>query len=375
MKLAFATSTRADWGLLSPLAHEMLHRGHDVQVIATNMHLRRDCGMTVSEIVADGFDPLRVPADGSPAEITAGVLSGFARVFADAQPDAVVILGDRYEMVGAAMAAVLAGVPVVHIAGGAVSEGAFDDGFRHAITKLAVLHLTETDEYRRRVIQLGEDPERVVTTGAIGIHNILNTKLMTREELEESLSFRFDAPTLLVTLHAATLSPLSPERQMRNLLEALDSVPDCKIIFTYPNNDVDPAPLIALIEEYARKNPGRVLAIPSLGRLRYLSALRQVEAVVGNSSSGLVEIPSMGIPTLDIGCRQDGRLHSPSVVRCGDTAEEIRRGLAVALSEEQKRVAATAENPYARPDTLRLMADAIDNFKFHKFPVKKFHDL
>lgn len=375
MRLAIATSTRADWGLLSPLARELKGRGHDITVIATNMHLIEQTGMTVGEIESDGFDPVRVPATGSPAEVSADVLRGFGAVLSGREFEAIVILGDRYEMTAAAMAAVLSGVPIVHIAGGAVSEGAFDDGFRHAITKLAVLHLAETEEYAARIRQMGEDPGSVFATGAIGIHNILNTKLLTRNELEESIDFRLDAPTLLVTLHAATLSELTPEQQMDNLIEALDEVADRKIIFTYPNNDVDPRPLISRIERYAAANKGRVLSIASLGRLRYLSALRCVECVVGNSSSGLVEVPSMHIPTLDIGPRQDGRLHSDSVVRCGESADAIRAGLRKALSAEQKAIAARASNPYARPDTLSLMADCIENYKFKPYPVKKFHDI
>lgn len=374
MRIAVATSTRADWGLLSPLAEELRQRGHQVEVMATNMHLDARCGMTVTEIEADGFSPVRIPASGTPAEVAADVLRGFGNYFATNNFDAIIILGDRYEMLSAASAALLAGIPIVHIAGGAVSEGAFDDGFRHAITKLSMLHLAETDEYAARIIHMGEDPQRVITTGAIGIHNILNTKLLSREELDSSLNFTLGENAILVTLHAATLSPLPAEEQMGNLIAALEYFTELRIIFSYPNNDVDPAPLISQIERLAVAHPDRVLAIPSLGRLRYLSALQYVKAVVGNSSSGLVEVPSMHIPTLDIGCRQNGRLHGPSVVRCGETVEEIREGIERVLSPEQQEIARTAYNPYARPETLRRMADAIEYFNFTPYPVKKFYD-
>ena len=263
----------------------------------------------------------------------------------------------------------------MHIAGGAVSYGAFDDCFRHAITKMAYLHLAETEQYRQRIVQMGEDPQRVVTTGAIGIHNIMNVKPMPLESLEQSLGFALGSNTLLVTLHAATLSALPPEEQYGNLLAALDRFPDRQILFTYPNNDVDPTPLIAMIEDYVRQNPKRAHAIPSLGRVRYLSALRHVEAVVGNSSGGIVEVPSMGIPTLDIGHRQDGRTHAASVIRCGETADEIAAGLRTALSPETKAVAAACDNPYARPDTLALMTDTILSTHFTPYPVKRFYDL
>ncbi len=372
---AIATSTRADWGLLSPLAKSLRDYGFDITVIATNMHLLEETGMTVREIEADGFDPVRVPVSGRPDEIAAGVLTGFSDVFSASGFDAVIILGDRYEMVSAAMAAVLARIPIVHIAGGAVSYGAFDDCFRHAITKMAALHLTETDEYRRRIIQMGEHPSTVVTTGAIGVHNILNIPLMSREELEQSLGFELGDNTLLVTMHAATLSSLSPSKQLDALLRALHSVPDRRILFTYPNNDTDISKMVALIEGYAMLHPDRVHVVPSLGRVRYLSALQYVEAVVGNSSSGLVEVPSAGIPTLDIGHRQDGRAHGPSVVRCGETAEEIEEGLRKALSPEQKAIATRRENPYAKPDTLRLMTKAIAEADLSPRMQKKFYDL
>lgn len=369
------TTTRADWGLLSPLLSELRRLGHRVHVVAANMHLREDCGMTVREIERDGFAPLRIEGFGSQPQIASALLTGVADLCRRLTPDATIMLGDRYEMLGAAQGAVLAGTPIVHIAGGAVSEGAFDDCFRHAITKLSWLHLTETEDYRRRVIQLGEHPDRVVCTGAIGLHNILHTPLLSRRELEESLGFELGHNTLLVTMHAATLSPTPPEQQLQRLLEALESLPDRRILFTHPNNDVNPAPLIAMLDEWVASHSDRAHKIPSLGHLRYLSTLQYAEAVVGNSSSGLVEVPSMGIPTLDIGCRQDGRLHGPSVVRCGESCEEIAAGLRQILSADHKALAALRRNPYARPDTLPLMTQAIENTPFPKHPQKKFYDL
>ena len=371
-----ATGTRADWGLLSPLARRLRRDGNSVTVAATNMHLMQRYGMTVSEIEADGFTPLRVPAEGNPAQICAAVTAGFDAVMEQTRYDAVVILGDRYEMLAVAQAAVLRGVPVIHIAGGAVSFGAYDDGFRHAITKLSTLHLTETDDYRRRILQLGEDPAAVVTTGAIGLLQLADTAdLMSRTELEASLGFDITPGSLLVTLHPATLSPLSPHRQMLELLDALDRFPENQILFTYPNNDHGGAEMIALIEEYSAGRPGRVHVVPSLGHRRYLSALQYVAAVVGNSSSGLVEVPSAGIPTLDIGCRQEGRTAGPSVVHCGETAEEIACGLGTVLSPQMRETAARRENPYFRADVLERMARAIADFDFKPYPVKRFNDI
>ncbi len=377
--IAIATGTRADWGLLSPLAAELRRRGHKVGVMATNMHLREDCGHTVDEIVRDGFVPVaEIPTEGTPAQITAASTAGFASAFGSLCPRAVVILGDRFEMLGAATAALLCGVPIIHIAGGTVSEGAFDDSIRHSISKMATLHLTETERCRARLIAMGEQPEQVITTGAIGVENVLKTPLMTREELERSLGRRLTGRLIVATLHAATLSTVSPRQQMQDFLSGLDIVmhrhEDIQVLLNYPNNDVDPAPQIALLEEFASAHSAGVCLIPSLGRVRYMSALHLASAVAGNSSSGLVEVPSVGIPTLDVGIRQAGREHGPSVWHCGSTATEVAEGLEYVLSEPMQTLAARRENPYARSHTVSLMADAIEAHDFRPYPVKKFYE-
>lgn len=370
-----ASSTRADWGLLSPLARSLRERGNRISVAATNMHLLPRYGNTVHEIEQDGFRPMKVHAAGTPAEICAAVMKGFADLFAAENFSAVIVLGDRYEMVSVAQAAVLAGIPVVHIAGGAVSYGAFDDCFRHAITKMAVLHLVETEEYRRRVIQMGENPAHVVNTGAIGVSLPDESLLMTKDELDESLGFELHPDTLLITLHPATLSTMPPLQQLDQLFKALKSFPDRPLLFTSPNNDSDGETMIHAIETYVRLSGDNVHFVSSLGHRRYLSALRYVAAVVGNSSSGLVEVPSAGIPTLDIGCRQEGRTAGPSVVHCGETAEEIVRGLKTVLSREMEKVAARRENPYHQRDTVIKMCRAIENCNFTPYPKKRFNDI
>ncbi len=377
--IAIATGTRADWGLLSPLATELRRRGNTVGVMVTNMHLRDDCGHTVDEIIRDGFTPVaEIPTEGTSAQITAATTAGFAAAFDRLRPRAVVILGDRFEMLGVATAALLCGVPIIHIAGGTISEGAFDDSIRHAISKMATLHLTETERCRKRLIKMGEQPAQVVTTGAIGVENVLKTPLMTREELEASLDWRITGRLIVATLHAATLSSMSPLQQMQEFLCGLAAVMQCQedlqILVTYPNNDVDSTPQIALLEEFASKWGHRVCLVPSLGRVRYMSALHLASAVVGNSSSGLVEVPSVGIPTLDVGIRQAGREHGPSVWHCGSTATEVAEGLEYVLSDKMQTVAAQLDNPYSRPHTASLMADAIEDFGFKPYPVKKFYE-
>ncbi len=377
MKIAIATGTRADWGLLSPLAQELSKkRNVEIYILATNMHYLPEYGFTWKEIVADGFKiAADIPTSGTPAEITSQTISGFDNIFKKNTFDCCIILGDRFEMLGVATAAILNKLHIVHIAGGEISEGAFDDSMRHAITKLSTLHLTETEEYRNRVIQMGEEPNRVINTGAIGVHNAINVEIMPLNELEQSINFTLSDKCLLVTLHPATLEKASPTEQMQNLLTALDSMPEYKLLFTLPNNDENSAPMIDLINKYRDNNPQRMCVVPSLGRIRYLSALRYVTAVVGNSSSGLIEVPSAGIPTLNIGIRQQGRTAGKSVIHCGTSVDDIIVGLKNVTSEETRNMARIARNPYAQPDTLKQMCEAILSFPFEKYQYKRFHNL
>lgn len=377
MKIAIATGTRADWGLLSPLAQELSKkRNVEIYILATNMHYLPEYGFTWKEIVADGFKiAADIPTSGTPAEITSQTISGFDNIFKKNTFDCCIILGDRFEMLGVATAAILNKLHIVHIAGGEISEGAFDDSMRHAITKLSTLHLTETEEYRNRVIQMGEEPNRVINTGAIGVHNAINVEIMPLNELEQSINFTLSDKCLLVTLHPATLEKASPTEQMQNLLTALDSMPEYKLLFTLPNNDENSAPMIDLINKYRDNNPQRMCVVPSLGRIRYLSALRYVTAVVGNSSSGLIEVPSAGIPTLNIGIRQQGRTAGKSVIHCGTSVDDIIVGLKNVTSEDTRNMARIARNPYAQPDTLKQMCEAILSFPFEKYQYKRFHNL
>ena len=385
-RICIVTSTRADWGLLMPVARQ-LRRTPDISlsIVATNMHLMEKYGMTVNEITDAGFTVdhrvvMEVDGDDEASRVAAMAkcLKGMGEAFAKLRPDAVLVLGDRYEMLAVASAAAVMLIPVIHIAGGEISEGAVDDAIRHAITKLSSLHLTATEPYRRRVIQMGEDPHRVINTGAIGVWNAFNTPLMSVEELQESIGMPLDHKKIaVVTYHPATCDNLlSPARRMSALLEALDSFPDLTCVITYPNNDARGSEIIDLIEEYASRNPGRVRAVRSLGMVRYQSLLHIASVVVGNSSSGIVEAPSAGVPTVDIGIRQRGRIAADSVIHCGDSASEISAAIAAALSPHMQRVASRRENPYYRPDTLELMTDAIVRFMDElPLPPKKFHNL
>lgn len=381
-KICVVTSTRADWGLLSGVARELRRsEAAEVSIVATNMHLEEKYGMTVGEIEDDGFAvDARVPmpaASDSPLDTalaTADCLAGIARALDRIRPDMLLILGDRYEMLAVATAATIMRVPIAHIAGGEISEGAIDDNIRHALTKLSSLHFTATEAYRNRVIAMGEDRRRVFNTGALGVYNIEHDPVVAKEELEEFIGMKIGAGTLLVTLHPATCDPVPVSERCQALLDALDTFHHNKVVFTYPNNDPEGAVIIDMINDYARCNPGRVAVVPSLGRARYLSLLRYVAAVVGNSSSGIVEVPSLRIPTVDIGIRQCGRIAATSVIHCEADADSIREAILFALSPAGKRMAAETENTYHKPDTLRRIVEVLTTVNLSDITVKRFVD-
>ena len=382
-KVCIVTGTRAEWGLLSGIARQLnMCSDIDLQIIATNMHLSDRHGHTIDEIIQEGFKvSAQVPmlddanSDCDTVRSMAKCMHGMAEAFDNLRPHIVVLLGDRFEMLAVATAATIMRIPIVHLHGGEISEGAIDDSMRHAITKLSALHLTSTEEYRQRVIQMGENPERVINTGAIGVYNVMNVTTMTLEQLRESLDFEIDHNTLLVTLHPATLDTTPIRIRCQALLNALDCFPNNKLLITYPNNDPDGMIIIEMIEQYARLHPTRVKLIPSLGLTRYMSALKYVAAVVGNSSSGIIEVPSMGIPTVNIGCRQKGRIAATSVIDCEPDTDSIVQAITKALSNDFKAQAQKTVNPYYRPDTLQLIVKAIATTPIETLHTKHFHDI
>lgn len=384
--IAVITGTRADWGLLSPAARLLRDTpGVRLSVVATNMHLSQRHGHTVDGIIAEGFDVthrVAVPegADDSGAgraHAAAVCLAGVADALAELLPDTAVILGDRFEALASAQAAVLTAVPVTHLHGGETSRGAVDDSMRHAITKLASLHLCATDDARQRIIQMGEQPDSVITVGAPGVYNALKMPKMPLDELRRSLGgFDIDPErTLLVTYHPETNDrAASPAQRFETLLQALDRFDGCNIILTGTNNDAGANGIRSLAAEYAAANPERVLAVESLGARRYLSAMARCAAVVGNSSSGIIEAPSMRVPTVDIGGRQAGRQCADSVIHCAAGANDIAEAIAEALTPEARMRAATVANPYYRPETPHAIVDAI----FSHLPLsvaKTFYDI
>lgn len=380
--IAIVTSTRADWGLLSPVAHELRKRENvTLSIIATNMHLDPLRGMTINEIRADGFEPCAMLPllHSSDSDTDTAVAMGYhladtAKVLSRLRPDILLLLGDRYEMLAVASAATMLHIPIAHIAGGEITVGAIDDNIRHAISKLSSLHFATTESHRQRLISMGEQPDFVINTGALGVRNMLHGQMMGKEELERSLGFEFDKPVLLVTYHPATNDDADPTVRFGALLNALDRHPDCKLIITYPNNDPNSNRLIDMIQSYSSERGVEVLAIPSLGALRYRSALQFVSAVVGNSSSGVVEVPSMGVPVVNIGIRQQGRTASDAVIDCGDSVEEIDAAITKALTPEAREKALSTPNPYHRENTVALIADTLSNCDIKQLLPKHFYD-
>ena len=381
-KICVITGTRAEYGLLSHLM-KMIQEDPDLdlQIIATNMHLSPEFGLTFREIENDGFIinkkvEMLLSADTSSSiakSLGLGII-GFADAIQDLSPDLIVILGDRYEMLGAASTALFFQIPVAHISGGDVTEGVYDDAIRHSITKMSHLHFTTTEEYRNRVIQLGEEPERVFNVGSIGLDNIRHLQLLSREDLERSIGFKISKKTYMVTYHPVTLEYMTAREQFSALLRALDET-DAHIIFTKPNSDSDGRIIASMIDEYVNCHSDRSVAFTSLGYLRYLSALQYVDGVIGNSSSGIVEVPSFGIPTLDIGARQKGRLAASSVLHCEASYEAIAAGLSMIATNTVKASAKNTKNPYEKSDTTENIWKIIKNYPLENIIKKHFYDV
>lgn len=381
-KICFVTGTRAEYGLLSRLMRLVKEDNNlRLQVIATNMHLMPEYGETYKEIEKDGFTIDKKVYMHKPSDDAHGIILSMAEemqgmndALSELKPDILVLLGDRYEILVAAQVALIHRVPIAHIHGGEVTEGAFDDAIRHSVTKMSSLHFTSCEEYRHRVIQMGEQPSRVFDVGSLGVENIKAVPLMKKDELEASLDFKIDTQTILVTYHPVTLGG-NPAKDIREFLDALDQFKELKVIFTMPNSDTGRDAIALAVENYVKNHSNRAKAYTSLGLKRYLSTLQFVKAAVGNSSSGIIEVPSFGIPTLNIGDRQKGRLASKSVVNCGTSKDEVIAGLKLCLSEEMQKAAKTYENPYAKPDTANLIYQELKNVELAGLNLKTFYDL
>ncbi len=381
-KICFLTGTRAEYGLLSRLMRLVKEdAGLQLQVIATNMHLMPEYGETYKVIEKDGFVIDKKVYMHKPSDDAHGIVASMAEemkgmndALSELSPDILVLLGDRYEVLVAAQVALIHRIPIAHIHGGEVTEGAFDDAIRHSVTKMSSLHFTSCEEYRHRVIQMGEQPSRVFNVGSLGVENIKQIPLMKKDELEKSLDFPIKDKTILVTYHPVTLGG-DPAKDIQEFLDALETFKDLNVIFTMPNSDTGRDAIALAIDKYVMLHSDQAKAYTSLGLRRYLSTIQFVKAVVGNSSSGIIEVPSLGIPTLNIGDRQKGRIASKSVINCDTSREEIIRGLVLCLSDEMQKVAKTYGNPYAKDHTASLIYRKLKTVELTGLNLKTFYDL
>lgn len=366
-KICIVTGTRAEYGLLYWLMKEVnADPDMQLQIIATGMHLSPEFGLTYQQIEADRFTidakvEMLLSSD-SPVGIAKSMglgVIGFADALDRLKPDILVILGDRFEILAAAQAAMVARIPIAHIHGGETTEGAFDEGIRHAVTKMAQWHFVAAEPYRKRVIQLGETSDRVFNFGAPGLDHLQYLEWMDRPSLEESLAIKLDPPVFLVTYHPATLGQREPIAAMNELLAALDEFPDATVIFTYPNTDTGARALIERIEQWVATNKHRTKAFVSLGQKRYLSLMREADVIIGNSSSGLTEAPALKKATVNIGDRQKGRLKASSIIDASEEKNLIVAAINKVLSEEFRAGLPSTKSLYGSGDVSGRIKDAL----------------
>lgn len=381
-KICVVTGTRAEYGLLRWVMQGIKDSSLlELQLIATGMHLSPEFGLTYRDIELDGFRIDRKVEMLLSSDTSVGVsksmglgLCGLADALAELKPDMLLVLGDRYEIFAAAAAAMIARVPIAHLHGGEATQGAFDEAMRHSITKMSHLHFVAAEEYRRRVIQLGEAPERVFRVGGLGIDNILKLDLLSREDLEAALEFRLGPRNLLVTFHPVTLEQGTAAAQMAELLAALEALQDTHTIFTMPNADTESRVLFDLVKAFVGLRPKTAKAFTSLGQLRYLSCIKHVDGVVGNSSSGLTEVPSFKKGTVNIGDRQRGRLKGKSVIDCEPTGSDIQRAIRRLYSKDFQACLADVVNPYGQGGASEKIVEIIERYDPGTLK-KRFHDL
>ena len=382
-KICIVTGTRAEYGLLYWLMKEIQDDPDmELQIIATGMHLSPEFDLTYQKIVEDGFSinekvEMLLSSDtpvGIAKSVGLGVI-GFADALAHLKPDVVVILGDRFEIFAAAQAAMFARIPIAHIHGGETTEGAFDEAMRHAITKMSHFHFTAAEPYRQRVIQLGESPERVLNYGAPGLDNLTKLTLLDKAAFEKAIDFNIGDLTFLVTYHPVTLSAEGPEKPIKELFQAIDHFPDAKIIFTKANADTAGRITNQRIEAYVEKDPKRAKVFTSMGQLLYLSAIKIVDIVIGNSSSGIVEVPAFQKPTVNIGKRQQGRLKADSIIDCEEKEQAIVAAIKKGLSPEFKESTKNAVNPYGQGNVSSKIKGYLKQVSLKDILMKRFHDV
>lgn len=383
-KIAIVTSTRAEYGLLRPLILKLLSDTFfDVKVVVTGTHLSQEFGMTVNEIIND-----RIPIDkkieivmSSDSNVAVSksmglALISFSEYFEELSPDGVVVLGDRFETLAVCCAAMNARIPIIHIHGGELTEGLIDDAIRHSISKMSLIHFTSTEKYRKRVIQLGESPDRVFNVGALGVENALNVKTLSESELSKSIGFELGSSYVVGTFHPVTLEHMTAAKQIEELLSAISNYPEINFLFTKANSDMNGRVINQMLFEYSKTNKNLFL-LDSLGFVRYLSAVKYSKFVIGNSSSGLIEVPSFHIPTVNIGDRQKGRIYGDTVINCLPNKISIKKAIDKALDREFVSSLKNSVNPYGKGNTSDRIASILrEIYSSDSLSLKKnFYDL
>lgn len=381
-KICLITTSRADYGIQSNLIKLLQNDSEiDFSLIVSGSHMSKKHGETYREIENDGVKITKKIDIGMDDEcdlyvehVFSNAVMKFSTVLRDIFPDIVVLLGDRYEMLAAALACCLNNIPIAHLHGGETTEGATDEAFRHSITKMALLHFTSCEDYRRRVIQLGEAPERVFNFGALGVENTLNIPLMNKKDLEQELNIEFLEKNILVTFHPVTLERGHAKEQITELLNALEKLQNTTIIFTRPNADAEGDIIANQIQHFVDSHSHCYL-FSSLGMKRYFSIIKQVDAVVGNSSSGIAEVPSFKVATINIGNRQRGRIQAKSVINCAPEKQSITAAIEQAYTPEFQNMLETVVNPYSKANTAANIMSVLKTAVLSNTLEKKFYDL
>jgi len=382
-KICVITGSRAEYGLLYRLMKDIQEVPEfELQIIVTGMHLSPEFGQTYKEIEKDGFHIYKkvemLLSGDTPSAITKSTglgMIGFADAFADLKPDLVLVLGDRFEILAASIAALYARIPMAHIHGGETTTGAFDESIRHSITKMAYWHFVAADKYKKRVVQLGENPERVFDVGGLGVDAIKKAKLLSKKELMEKTMIEFWGKNLLVTYHPVTLEKHTSHKHFQSLLDVLDKLRDIYLIFTMPNADSDGRIIKQMIDKFVSNNKQRSISFTSMGHLHYLSTIQFVDGVVGNSSSGLTEAPTFRIGTVNIGDRQKGRLKAKSIIDCEPTKESIQNAVDRLYSKDFQKMLQSVANPYGEGNSTEKIMDVLKNEPIPKETKKEFYDL
>jgi GDP/UDP-N,N'-diacetylbacillosamine 2-epimerase (hydrolysing) len=381
-KICVVTTTRAEYGILKPLITSIQNDAQlQLQLVVTGTHLQERFGETYKEIEKDFYI-----ADKVAMNLTDTTTQGLSIVMAELQtamtkslarlvPDIVIILGDRYEILSVATTAMMLQIPLAHIHGGEITQGAIDDNIRHAVTKLSHLHFTSTPQYTKRVIQLGEEPNRVFYVGSLSVQNIKKMQLLSKKDFEKSIQFTLAKKNLLITYHPQTLCSLTPQEQFQELLNALDTLEDTHLIFTKANADAGGEIINTMIDNYVKNNKQKAVAFASLGALRYFSAIKYVDAVVGNSSSGILEVPSFHKATINIGQRQQGRTAATSVLNAEIIKADILDKIEKAYNPEFLHSIKEMSNPYEKDGSAQNILKVLKNFPLENILVKKFYDV